>query len=100
MSFHRTSRRRVEARRVTQSLPALVDKPDAQERRIRFVCGFIVGAFFGLFSWLSFSQATVYGSLAVTIASGLVVGLAAMCGGDKFWERMFARGSRYFWWWP
>ena len=69
-------------------------RPDKEEKIIRFIFGFLAGAFIGLLSIFHFSlnlEVIAY----FTIAASLVCGLLAMIYGDRFWHSL----TRYFSWW-
>jgi hypothetical protein len=75
-----------------------MEPPDAQEKRIRFGFGFIIGLFFGSFSWIAFNAANVYYFAAFVVAFALLCGFGALKYGDEFWVSMFTRSSRWWWW--
>jgi hypothetical protein len=67
-------------------------KTDWLEFWVRFVCGFLFGAFAGIRVWLYFLDS--WGAfVAIDLAVAAGCGLAAARYGDKFWHSVLGR-----WW--
>ena len=62
--------------------------PDAQEKRIRFGCGFVLGLVLAASGAFVVVFENVYYFVALSLISGLVCGLGAMKYGDEFWHRL------------
>ena len=70
--------------------------PDDLEKRIRFGCGFIVGAILGFIGTLLAFPDHLPGSLLVGAGVALLFGVLAVRYGDRFWY-----GLRHvLWFWP
>jgi hypothetical protein len=72
-----------------------LEPPDAQEKRIRFGCGFIFGLVTAGVSSVSFLLANRYYIAALCLFAGFLFGFAAVKYGDEFWYKL----GKY-WWWP
>ena len=62
-----------------------MEPPDAQEKRIRFGCGFVFGLVVGGFIALRVDPWNGYLSVAIILIFALVCGLPAMKQGGRFW---------------
>jgi hypothetical protein len=72
-----------------------VEPPDAQEKRIRFGCGFVFGLFTAGGSGFLYLVWNAYYIAAWCLLVGVLFGFAAMRFGDAFWHSL----GKY-WWWP
>ena len=62
-----------------------MDPPDAQEKRIRFGCGFVLGLVAGGYIALRAYSWGGYVAVAIILICALLCGLLAMKQGDRFW---------------
>lgn len=67
---------------------------DAQEKRIRFGCGFVFGIFAGGLLVLRVWPWNGYADIGVILVSAVVCGVLAMKLGDRFW---LALGGLRWW---
>ena len=65
-----------------------MERPDAQEKRIRFGCGFVLGLVIAASGGIAVAFTHVYYFAALCVFSGVICGLAAMKYGDEFWHRL------------
>jgi hypothetical protein len=65
-----------------------VKQPDAQEKQIRFGCGFVFGFLIGGLSSIRHAVSNGYSFLAFALLFGFIFGFAAMKNGDKFWNSL------------
>ncbi len=71
-----------------------MEPPDAQEKTIRFGCGFVFGVVLVVGSSVTWSLVSHYYYLAAAVIVGVLFGLLALHYGDTFWERL----SHWLWW--
>jgi hypothetical protein len=76
-----------------------LEDPDAEEKRIRFGCGFLFGLLTVASTGIFFTVANGYYITALCIFVGVIVGLAAMKQGDEFWRRESDSWWPWRWWW-
>lgn len=72
-----------------------MEPPDAQEKVIRFGCGFTFGAMLSAGAAVSWAVASGEALLVAIMAAGVVFGWLAMRLGDPFWHRV---ASLARWW--
>jgi hypothetical protein len=70
-----------------------MEPPDAQEKRIRFGCGFVFGTVTAALGSGGVFLLKGRLLLAFCLVCGVLLGLLAMRYGDRFWEKIGA-------WWP
>lgn len=61
-------------------------RPDKLELRIRFVCGFLIGAFAGGTSQFALRAPSPLTAALLAVVAGLAGGVLARHYGDRFWS--------------
>jgi len=69
--------------------------PDSSEKRLRFGCGFLFGAFVAFLIGLRELKAFTGTFWTVVIGVAFIFGYCAMRQGDEFWHDL----SQWFRWW-
>ncbi len=67
-------------------------EPDGMEKGIRFGCGFLFGAVWGVWASLTWLADATNWWIASAAVIAIVCGLLAMRFGDRFWEWVAKRG--------
>jgi hypothetical protein len=63
-------------------------EPGRYELRLRFGCGFVLGATVGASNWVSFMDFSWLSTVLAALGGGLVGGTLARHCGDRFWASL------------